>query len=83
MGGNQLAICNGGRGFELGTTEKKSRKWPEQGLKPEPPDCDSMHSPLGQAASYHRLLLNTQQRNDTNVTWHCRSLHYDTLHYKH
>ena len=28
-GGNQLAIYKHGRGFELGTIENKSSKWPE------------------------------------------------------
>ena len=36
-GGNQMAIYNRGRGFELGTTESKSSKWPEQDSNPGPP----------------------------------------------
>ena len=60
--------CLLGQGLELGTTENKCRKWPERDSNPEPLDCDSMHSPLSHAASYNRLLLNTQQRNDTNIT---------------
>ena len=30
-----------GRGFELGTTENKSSKWPERDSNPGPPDCES------------------------------------------
>ena len=37
----QLAIYKNGRGFELGTTEDKSSKWPERDSNPEPPDCES------------------------------------------
>ena len=29
-----MAIYKRGRGFELGTTENKSRKWPERDLEP-------------------------------------------------
>ena len=32
-GGNQLAIYKRGRGFKLGTTENKSSKWPERGIR--------------------------------------------------
>ena len=65
-----MAICNPSRGFELGMCpENRSRKWPERDLNSEPLNCDSTASALGHAASYNRLLLNTQQRNDTNVTW--------------
>ena len=39
-GGNQLAIYKRGRGFELGTTENKSSKWPERDLNQGPPDCE-------------------------------------------
>ena len=37
-GGNHLAIYRRGRRFELGTTENKSREWPEQDSNPGPPD---------------------------------------------
>ena len=40
-GGNQLAISKRGRGFELGTTENKSSKWPERDSNPGPRDCES------------------------------------------
>ena len=40
-GGDQLAIYKRGRGFELGTTENKSSKWPERDSNPGPPDCES------------------------------------------
>ena len=30
-----------GRGFELGTAENKSSKWPERDSNPGPPDCES------------------------------------------
>ena len=40
-GGSQLAIYKRGRGFELGTTENKSSKWPERDSNPGPPDCES------------------------------------------
>ena len=30
-----------GLGFELGTTDKKSSKWPQRGSNPEPLDCES------------------------------------------
>ena len=36
-----MAICERGRGFELGTTENKSSKWPERDSNPGPPDCES------------------------------------------
>lgn len=36
-----MVIYKHGQGFELGTTEKKSCYWPEQGLNPGPPDCRS------------------------------------------
>ena len=36
-----MAIYKRGRGFELGTTENKSSKWPERDLNPGPPDCES------------------------------------------
>ena len=75
-----MGICNPGRGFELGMCpENKSRKWRERDLNSEPLNCDSTASPLGNAASYNRLLLNTQQRNDTNVTWPNITLGYITL----
>ena len=41
VGGNQYTFYKRGRGFELGTTENKSSKWPEQDLNPGPPDCES------------------------------------------
>ena len=28
---------------------------------------------------FFKLLLNTPQRYNTNVTWHCMILHYNTL----
>ena len=34
-------IYKHGRGFELGTTENKSSKWPERDLNPGPSDCKS------------------------------------------
>ena len=40
-GGNEMAIYNRGRGFELGTTESKSSKWPKQDSNPGPPNCES------------------------------------------
>ena len=74
MGGNQLAICNGGRGFELGTSENKSRKSPARaGL--EPGTAGLWFDTLTTPASYNRLLSNTQQLNDTNVTLHCLRKH--------
>ena len=36
-----MAIYKHGQGFELGTTENKSGKWPEQDLNPGLPDCKS------------------------------------------
>ena len=36
-----MAIYKRGRGFELGTTENKSSKWPERDSNPGPPDCKS------------------------------------------
>ena len=36
-----MAIYKRSRGFELGTTENKSSKWPEQYSNPGPPDCES------------------------------------------
>ena len=36
-----MAIYERGREFELGTTEQKSSKWPEQDSNPGPPDCES------------------------------------------
>ena len=36
-----MAIYKRGRRFELGTTENKSSKWPEQDSNPEPPDVES------------------------------------------
>ena len=36
-----MVIDKHGQGFELGTTENKSSKWPEQDLNPGPPDCKS------------------------------------------
>ena len=36
-----MAIYKHGRGFELGTTEHKSSKWPERDSNPGPPDCES------------------------------------------
>ena len=36
-----MAIYKRGRGFELGTTENKSSKWPERDSNPGPPDCES------------------------------------------
>ena len=45
-GANQMAIYNRGRGFELGTNENKSRKWPEQDSNPGPPNCESDARPL-------------------------------------
>ena len=36
-----MAIYKRGRGFELGTTENKSSKWPERDSNLGPPDCDS------------------------------------------
>ena len=38
--GNQMAIYNRGRGFELGTTESKSSKWPGQDSNRGPPNCE-------------------------------------------
>ena len=38
---NQLAINKGGRGFELGTTENKSRQRLGRDLNSEPPDYKS------------------------------------------
>ena len=35
-----MAIYKRGRGFQLGTTEKKSSKWPEQDVNPRPLDCE-------------------------------------------
>ena len=40
-GGNRLAIYKLGRVSELGMTENKSSKWPEQDSNPGPPDCES------------------------------------------
>ena len=39
--GNQLAIYKRGQGFELGTTNNKSSKWPEQDSNPGLPYCES------------------------------------------
>jgi len=36
-----LAIYKRDRGFELGTTENKSSKWPERDSNPGPPDFES------------------------------------------
>ena len=36
-----MAIYKRSRGFELGTTENKSGKWPEQYSNPGPPHCES------------------------------------------
>ena len=36
-----MAIYKRSRGFELGTTEHKSSKWPERDSNPGPPDCES------------------------------------------
>ena len=36
-----MAIYKRGRGFELGTTEHKSGKWPERDSNPGPSDCES------------------------------------------
>ena len=36
-----MAIYKRSKGFELGTTENKSSKWPEQYQNPGPPDCES------------------------------------------
>ena len=36
-----VAIYKRGQGFELGTTEIKSSKWPERDSNPGPPDCES------------------------------------------
>ena len=36
-----MAIYKRGLGFELGTTENKSSKWPERDSNPGPPDCES------------------------------------------
>ena len=36
-----MAIYKRGREFELGTTEHKSSKWPEQDSNPGSPDCES------------------------------------------
>ena len=35
-----MAIYKRGRGFELGTTENKSSKWPERDANPGPPDSE-------------------------------------------
>ena len=40
-GGNQLTIYMCGQGFDLGTTENKSSKSPQQGSNPRPQDCES------------------------------------------
>ena len=36
-----MAVYKHGRGFELGTTENKSSKWPEWDSNPLAPDCES------------------------------------------
>ena len=36
-----MAIYKRGRGFELGTTENKSSKWPERDSNQGPPDFES------------------------------------------
>ena len=43
-----MAIYKRGQGFELGTTENKSSKWPERDSNPVPPPG----WPLGHAASH-------------------------------
>ena len=40
-GGNQLAIYKSGQGFQLGTTENRSSKWPQQDSNLELLDCKS------------------------------------------
>ena len=40
-GGNQLANYKCGEGFQLGTTDNRSSKWPERNSNPGQPDCES------------------------------------------
>ena len=41
-----------GRGFELGTTENKSSKWPERDSNPDRRIASPTRWPLGHAASW-------------------------------
>ena len=57
-----MAIYKRDRGFQLGTANNKSSKWPERDSNPGPPDCQS--DAMTTRIQYATLPLTTERERE-------------------